>query len=140
MRAVLMVICVWGFAAGPALAQTPVPAEAYDRLRQADTNRDGFITRQEFTQYRAEQFSRLDRTGDGALTAADRPPAAFRFGVDHAALLDSFDANGDERVTRSEFASAPTPAFDAADRNGDHVLTQAELQTARDARRAAGRP
>jgi len=45
-------------------------------------------------------------------------------------MFGQFDADGDGRVTREEFAKAPTPGFDMADANGDGKVSRAEAQAA----------
>ena len=42
------------------------------RLRAADADRDGSVTRQEFAAQAEKQFARLDRNGDGVADQADR--------------------------------------------------------------------
>ena len=58
-------------ALGAASAQQMDTAKAVERLRAADANGDGALTKAEFAAYRAQQFQRLDRNGDGYLTDAD---------------------------------------------------------------------
>ena len=50
-----------------AVAQPRKPDYA-DMLARADANKDGVITRAEFTDARARLFARMDRNGDGYLT------------------------------------------------------------------------
>lgn len=123
-------------AIGQADAQVPLNP---DHLARADANKDGLVTLAEFQTWRADQFDRLDRNGDGFITNADRSRrAAIRNpAFDVAEIAAAFDANRDGKVSRVEFANGPTPAFDRADANGDDVVTRDELQSARAAR--AGR-
>lgn len=93
---------------------------------QADSNRDGRITRAE--------FERLDRNRDGAVSNDDfprlasfRPDAAQRM----SQMIASADGNGDGRITRAELANAPAPIFDRADTSRDNVITKAELDALR---------
>jgi hypothetical protein len=105
---------------------------ALARLAQADADKDGSITKAEFLLYRAGQFVRLDRNTDGVLSMADAPRLALRANgnAELKALIDSFDANKDGRVTRAEYAKAPTPVFDGVDANKNSVVDQAELAAA----------
>jgi Ca2+-binding EF-hand superfamily protein len=114
-------------------AQPTVPREAFDQLPRADQNRDGSVTRAEFLAYRATQFARFDRNRDGVLSNADRPPRQVErmAGLDIDALYAAFDLNRDGQVTRAEFNSAPTPAFDVADANKNNVVDRDELAAAR---------
>ena len=108
-------------------------------IEQADANHDGKVTRQEYIDARAAQFSRMDRNGDGFIDNADA-----REGADQSergrraasAIRGRIDSNGDGKVSKEEFVNAPTMVFDKfdADKNGE--LDAKELEAARS---AAGR-
>jgi Ca2+-binding EF-hand superfamily protein len=89
-------------------------------LEQADANHDGKVTKQEYVDARAAQFSRMDRNGDGFIDEAD----------------SRIDSNGDGKISKDEFINAPTMLFDKFDANKDGVLDAKELEAART---AAGR-
>jgi Ca2+-binding EF-hand superfamily protein len=114
--------------ATPAMAQDG--SRMIQQLEQADANRDGMVSRAEFLAYRAGQFDRLDRNGDAVLNAADMPRFE-RIKTLMQSRIAAFDSNGDGTVTRAEFASGPTIAFDQADANHDGQVTRAELESAR---------
>jgi len=138
MKALIPLAAAMILAAAPALAQ-PSAGSMIERLKEADANGDGAITREEFLNYRAAQFDRLDRNHDGVLTADDRPRmAGFGGGQTRGSMLEQFDANQDGRVDKSEYVNGPTPLFDRIDANHDGVITAAELQAAR-AQGAGGR-
>lgn len=106
--------------------------DAITRLREADANRDGTVSRAELLSYRTSQWSRFDRNGDGYFTPEDLP-AFLRDrwnGGRLAEMRHSFDANRDGRISRAEFTHGPTPAFDLADANGDGRVTEAEFRAA----------
>ncbi len=113
-----------------ATAQTD--SRLLERLRAADSNGDSAISRAELIAYRATNFTRIDRNGDGALTDDDIPFFMRGRGgpVDIASLKAQFDRNRDGRVSRDEFVNGPTLMFDLADTNRDGILTRAELDTA----------
>lgn len=124
-----------GALAGMMLLGAPAQAQrgGAERLEEADTNRDGRITRAEFVAHRAARFDKMDRNHDGAISKSDlgriarfRPDAAEKFD----ALIAAADGNGDGRVSREELNAAPVPRFDRADRNGDGVIDAAELRAA----------
>ncbi|WAC47272.1 EF-hand domain-containing protein [Asticcacaulis sp. SL142] len=98
------------------------PDRLADRLEAADANRDGMVTRQEFIAHRGTQFSKFDRNGDSYLTDKDIPRLAAygERSQKFKAMMLTFDSNNDGRVSRTEFTSGPTMAFDMAetDRNG----------------------
>ena len=71
-------------------------------FRDADANRDGFLTRQEFA----------------ALARSDR--------LFEVAGFDYFDANADGHLSLSEMADKPNPAFQLLDKNGDCVISADE--------------
>jgi Ca2+-binding EF-hand superfamily protein len=103
-----------------------------DQIEGADTNRDGYVSKPELIAFRAKNFGRLDRNGDGVLMRSDIPAMAKRFRpeVDFDRLLKQFDANKDGKVSRSEFVDGPTTIFDMADSNKDGLLSKAERNTA----------
>jgi Ca2+-binding EF-hand superfamily protein len=118
--------------AQPVAANQATDRSLLERMGQADTNRDGNVTRPELLTYRSANFTRFDRNRDGSLSTDDVP--AFLRGraspVDFNALLVQFDVNRDNRVSRSEFVDGPTALFDRADANRDGTLTQSERNTA----------
>jgi len=128
----------------PGLANAaPAPmargGDALARLKEADANRDGSVSRAELLSYRTGQWSRFDRNEDGYFSREDLP-AFLRDRWDGGKLAEmrqSFDANRDGRISRAEFTRGPTPAFDLADANGDGRVTEAELRAATAAVKAA---
>jgi hypothetical protein len=103
-----------------------------DQIGGADSNRDGYISKPELIAFRAANFARLDRNGDGVLKRSDIPSMARRFNpqVDFDRLIQQFDGNKDGVVSRSEFVNGPTTIFDAADTNKDGLLSKAERSSA----------
>ena len=106
-------------------------------LEQADADHDGKVTKQEYVDARAAQFSRLDRNGDGFIDEADAREGGNERGQRAAkALRGRIDSNGDGKISKEEFVNAPTMLFDKFDANKDGVLDATELEAARN---AAGR-
>jgi hypothetical protein len=105
---------------------------AQDQLRAADKNGDGAVSRAEFIEHRASQWSKMDRNGDGYFSKADLPSfAQSRWDGERLAdLRRQFDTDGDGRLSRAELVSGPTPVFDAADRDNNNIVTKAEMQAA----------
>ena len=141
MKHVLLIAAAALVFAAPASAQAASSSQIIERMRQADTNNDGAVSRPEFINYRAEQFGRFDRNGDGYITQNDMPRLFARRapnGASPAEMITQFDANGDGRVSQAEFVNGPTLVFDQVDANDDNVCTEAELNAAIAAARAAG--
>jgi Ca2+-binding EF-hand superfamily protein len=106
-------------------------------LEQADADHDGKVTKQEYVDARAAQFSRMDRNGDGFIDDADAREGGNERGQRAAkALRGRIDSNGDGKISKEEFVNAPTMLFDKFDANKDGVLDATELEAARN---AAGR-
>ena len=117
--------------ATPAIAQDMAVAVFDD----ADTDRDGKITRAEFGAARERNFSeKMDRNKDGAVARDD---FGFLLSVapSRGKRLDAFiagaDTNHDSRVTLAELRASPMRAFDRADTNRDAIVDKAELATLR---------
>jgi len=103
-------------------------------LGEADANKDGTVTKAEYLEARAQQFAKLDRNADGYIDDADSPtraegqPQRNRRGERMRAQLD---ADKDGKISKSEFADAPAPAFDRADADKNGVLSAQEIEALR---------
>lgn len=144
--------------------EMPKPPQGRDRrppldLKKMDKNRDGAVDFEEFLagplaarlpeERRRAFFDRLDRNGDGRLSAEDHPrrggpPDPGRRGQteDPARLFKRLDTNADGKLDFREFRKAPWIAglgedaqedrFEALDRNGDLALDPSEMVPPRD--------
>lgn len=115
-----------------ASAQSADRAAIIARRSQADSNRDGNVTKDELIAWRTSNFARFDRNRDGVLSDSDIPAfvRGTSIGAQFDALKTQFDVNRDGKVTRDEFVSGPTAMFDYADTDGDDILTRAEIDIA----------
>jgi Ca2+-binding EF-hand superfamily protein len=114
-----------------------------DRLvRKLDTAGNGYVTEAEFVIAAQNRFTRLDRNGDGRLTAdeltpehgARRGPHADERAREHA---DRLDADHDGVVTAAEFSAAAKAKYAALDVRHDGKVTAADLAASAHAQRRA---
>src|SRR4051812_38611466 len=105
-----------------------------ERLKAADTNGDGMLSKQEAAALPriAERFDAIDANGDGQVTA-DELHAFMKAHHGGAAgrMFKSADANADGKVSRDEFMAQAAARFDRLDANKDGFLTPDELKSGR---------
>ena len=123
-----LVLCA---GAGPVIAQSP------DQIQQllanfgkVDVNGDGALSRDEYRNVQAAQWPQVDRNSDGFLTLDDFPRIAAGRARTQLAEIAYLDANGDGRISQSEFVDGEAPLFRRADGNGDGMLTRSEIEAA----------
>ena len=105
-------------------------------LEQADANKDGKVTRQEYIDARAAQFARMDRNGDGIFDDADSRELADQSAIAKRAgarMRGRIDSNSDGKISKEEFVNAPTVLFDRFDADKSGELDAKELEAARNA-------
>jgi Ca2+-binding EF-hand superfamily protein len=113
------------------------PGRMLERLRQADTNHDGMISRDEAAALPmiSKHFDEIDANHDGQITTEELRAFHQRMRGEHWKRIDT---DGDGRISRAEAqANAPRLAehFDELDANKDGYLTPDELAAAHRGRR-----
>ena len=110
--------------------------EMLDRIKQADTNGDGMLSKEEAKALPmiSKHFDEIDTNHDGQITKEELH--AFhkaRMEQRHAAHWKKVDTDGDGRISRVE-AQQNAPRlfehFDQIDANGDGYITPDELRAA----------
>lgn len=105
----------------------------HERLKAADTNADGMISRQEAATLPriAKNFDAIDANRDNQVTTEELHAFHKQQRADHWKRLDT---DGDGRVSKTE-AQANAPRlfehFSQVDANGDGFLTAEEMKGAR---------
>ena len=134
-----------------ALAGAALADKGPGMFSRADTNGDGFVSKEEFAAGRDAMFAKLDANADGAVdqaeldkareawhqrkgqqtqadsteadsTQADKPKKQHQGG-----FLARIDTDSDGKVTTQEFAAAGDQMFAKFDANGDGKLAQDEM-------------
>jgi Ca2+-binding EF-hand superfamily protein len=97
-------------------------------LRQADTNKDGVVTKEEVAAYADQRFARLDWNKDGTVDQADRE-ALRKETVDYAVkrMAHRMGAGPDGKVTREQFQAKAAERFARLDVDNDGKITRKEL-------------
>lgn len=109
-------------------------------IRRFDENRDGKVTRDEFTSSLRKHFAEMDLNGDSRIDDEDLPPMMRGRGMlgegrgsGHAGrlmdLLRGADANKDGVITLDEAQAEGAKLFTQFDRNKDNVIDKADADT-----------
>lgn len=132
---------------GLALAQQDGAQDRPHGLFQADSNRDGTVTRSEFDAGQTARFAALDANHDGQLTREEMRTGRgergerghHRRGGRGMHHLARADANDDGNITREEFLARPAQMFTRLDDNNDGVISADERPQRRERGEHRGR-
>lgn len=124
------------YGAGPGAGYGRHGAGMQERLKAADKDANGLISREEAQALPglAANFATIDANNDGNISLAELQAARqARGGGQRGEGWKKWDANGDGKLSVDEVANAPrlSEQFGAIDTNGDKFLTVEELQAAR---------
>lgn len=99
----------------------------FERLRAADTNADGLISRTEAAALPriAERFDAIDANHDGQISFEELRGAHHK--ARGEGFLKRLDADGDGKVSKAEALAKATERFDRVDANKDGFITSDEI-------------
>ena len=129
-KAIILAALVAGTSIAAVAHDGKGPGRMAERLKAADTNADGLISRAEAAALPrlAEHFDAIDANKDGQVSAEELRAAHGKRG---GGMFKRADANNDGRVSQQEFVARATERFQKLDADGDGYLTQEEAQAGR---------
>ena len=117
----------------------PRRAAMLERLKAADTNADGLISRTEAAALPriAERFDAIDANKDGQVSFEELRAARGKH-RGHGEHFKRVDTDNDGKVSKPEALAAAGAMFDRADANKDGFVTQDEMRSAHKGKRGHG--
>jgi Ca2+-binding EF-hand superfamily protein len=110
----------------PLASASPTEREFVRAEATWDLNHDGNVTCDEWKQYATGLFRDADANRDGALSREEFAAMSRVDRLFETVGFAYFDADGDGRITLSELVDKPNPAFTLLDKNGDCVISPEE--------------
>jgi Ca2+-binding EF-hand superfamily protein len=113
---------------GPSLFASAPPVEREFALAAItwDLNKDGNVSCEEWKQYVTRLFREADANRDGILTREEYAQLTRRDRLFETVGMNYFDANADGRLGLAEMTDKPNPAFALLDKNGDCMIASDE--------------
>jgi Ca2+-binding EF-hand superfamily protein len=113
------------------IALTDLPEHKRAHAAAADSNHDGFITRDEMHSMKQTKFAQMkaeaDTNHDGTVSDEERKAAHVKFAEKR---FLKHDTNGDSALTADEVGAKKWERIKKADSNGDGRVTREEVATA----------
>jgi hypothetical protein len=116
MKRVVLLTGFVFFTAIAAAAQNQPVAMNQGQMDRLDRDKNGAVDRSEYQAFMTSAFTSLDKNKDGSLNSDEV------VGVLTVQQFSATDANGDGKVSQSEFLNRVMADFKTADRGGDGNL------------------
>ena len=117
----------------------PRRGKMLERLKAADANADGLISRPEAAALPrlAERFDAIDANRDGQVSFEELRAARGKHR--HGGHFNRVDTDNDGKVSKAEALAAAEAMFARADANADGFVTREEIRTAHKSHRGHGK-
>ena len=116
MKKILMALVMMFFAVSVVFA-------AEDILPKLDKNRDGKVSKKEYTSAVSKTFDKLDKSRDGSIT---RDELGHMDKKDQETFIKENDADGDGIIIKKEFEQAAAKRFRQLDKNRNGFIGKDE--------------
>lgn len=105
--------------------KSPMPEQI---LEDFDTNKDGKLSLEEFTEKAPEQFAKMDKNEDGFLTLEELKVGKNRGHATPEKIMSDLDTNNDGSLSKLEARGPLKTDFEKIDSNNDEKITIEEIK------------